>query len=194
MTKEYKKWLAKLDFIQKEYEFGPFRILRDATGEMHDRKGQPSYVSPTRITQYQNGRKHGIDVDTYGTICYFFKGVQVPRKYILEPESLTYEEVMTHANAEVRRVGIEIYGFDRLIEEKKLRCIHKDKDTGAGLYQMKIGDLVIQVVRVLDGTPMTDGTRKVYFLQVPPTMTTCKQAIAWTFRKEPDDYNPDIET
>jgi hypothetical protein len=198
MTKEYKKWLAKLDFISTEYPFGKIETHRNEEGNFHDKGERPAQISPTRITQWQNGRKHGIDVDIYGSLVYWFKGVLVPMKYMTRPEELTFEEIIGHPNAEVRRVGIEIYGFDRLISEKKFKAVHKDNKTGASLYSLKMGkgdrEQNVCIVRVLDGTPMPDGERKVYFLQVPPTMKTCKEAIAWTFRKDEASYAPEVET
>jgi hypothetical protein len=50
------------------------------------------------------------------------------------------------------------------------------------------------VVKVLNGTPEPDGTRKLYFLTVPPGTKTCKEAIAWTFGVDAKDYHPDVES
>ena len=35
--------------------------------------------------------------------------------------------------------------------------------------------------QVVNGTPEPDGTYKHYFLQVPPTMRTPREAVAWTY-------------
>ena len=48
------------------------------------------------------------------------------------------------------------------------------------------------MVRVQDGTPHDDGkgnkVRKEYFIRVPPAMTKCKAAIAWTFDTPENKY------
>jgi hypothetical protein len=49
-------------------------------------------------------------------------------------------------------------------------------------------------LKVLNSTPEVDGTQKEYFLCVPPTMKQCKQAVAWTFGLDAEDYNPCQET
>lgn len=36
-------------------------------------------------------------------------------------------------------------------------------------------------VEVVNGTPEPDGSRKHYFLQVPPNLTTPTEAVAWTY-------------
>jgi hypothetical protein len=52
----------------------------------------------------------------------------------------------------------------------------------------------IVMVEVQNATPEPDGSRKTYFLRVPPTMATARQAVAWTFGKEEREYAPDRET
>ncbi len=50
------------------------------------------------------------------------------------------------------------------------------------------------MVEVLNATPEPDGTRKTYFLRVPPTIGTARAAVAWTFNLEPLEYRPVVET
>ncbi|MCV0384784.1 MAG: hypothetical protein K5799_15285 [Erythrobacter sp.] len=52
----------------------------------------------------------------------------------------------------------------------------------------------IVMVEVQNATPEPDGSRKTYFLRVPPTMSTARQAVAWTFGKEAREYAPERET
>lgn len=194
-TKALRNFYAKLRLARLERPFGPFREHRNLAGETNDTTdGLPGYISPTRVIQYTNGRKHGMDVDIWGTENYFWKGVMVPRRFFTHKDELTIDEIMKNPNAEVRRVGIEIYGFDRAIDEGHFKLVHSDERTGARMYTIEMGNLTVQIVRVLDGTELPDGTRKVYFLQVPPDKKTCREAIAWTFRKEENEYNPAIET
>ena len=44
------------------------------------------------------------------------------------------------------------------------------------------------MVEVLNSTPEPDGSRKTYFLRVPPDTQTARQGVAWTFGMRPDDY------
>ena len=45
-------------------------------------------------------------------------------------------------------------------------------------------------VRVINSTPEEDGSFNEYFLRVPPTVTTAKEAVAWTFNLKEEDYAP----
>ena len=50
------------------------------------------------------------------------------------------------------------------------------------------------MVEVVNSTPEPDGTRKTYFLRVPPTTRTAREAVAWTFGLRADAYRPAVET
>lgn len=50
------------------------------------------------------------------------------------------------------------------------------------------------MVKVVNSTPEPDGSMKDYFLRVPPTVKTAREACAWTFGKSENDYAPMIET
>jgi hypothetical protein len=50
------------------------------------------------------------------------------------------------------------------------------------------------MVELMNSTPEPEGYHKTYFLRVPPTMTDVREAVAWTFGKEPDTYFPTIES
>ncbi len=55
-------------------------------------------------------------------------------------------------------------------------------------------DEPIVMVEVLNSTPEPDGTRKTYFLRVPPTMRTAREAVAWTFDMDGAAYAPAVES
>lgn len=196
MLKTTKRWLKLVNEIHDQYDFAPVgKVIekRNVIGLLHS-ETEPAYVTYHMLSYWHNGRRHGPNVCRYGTRTYFFKDVLVPPRYILEPDTLTFEEVIKHPNTEVRRVGCEIYGFNRMIEEGKFKCVEEDKNTGAILLSVKLDkNEEMKIVKVLDGT-VHEGVRKEYFLQVPPRMKTCHEAIAWTFYKTPEEYHPEVET
>lgn len=50
-------------------------------------------------------------------------------------------------------------------------------------------------VKVVNSTPEPDGSGgKNYFIRVPKTMRTSREAVAWTFDKPESEYAPDVET
>jgi hypothetical protein len=46
------------------------------------------------------------------------------------------------------------------------------------------------MVQVTNVTPEPDGTRRTYWLRVPPDVRTARQAVAWTFDLDEGDYHP----
>lgn len=50
------------------------------------------------------------------------------------------------------------------------------------------------MVEVVNATPEPDGTRRTYWLRVPPQTRTAKEGVAWTFGLDPADYQPLTQT
>jgi hypothetical protein len=187
-------WKARLDFFSTEYPFGPITRFTNEEGNLLNDVG-PAYITPTRITWYRNGRKHGLDADKWGSISYYYEGVRIPPHFYTKPDSLTITEVLAHPNTEVRYVGIKIVGMDRVLDSENTTIIHKDKQKNQILFQIKgIFDEPVSYVKVVNSTQEPDGTYKDYYLCVPPTVKTCQEAVAWTFRLEEQEYQPEQET
>ena len=124
---------------------------------------------------------------------YAWKGVLVPKKVIVAPEILTVREIDTENNAEIRRVMLERFGWGRYLDESNSKPVHKDKF--GFLYRREIpDDEPLVMVKVKNKTAEPDGSFKDYFLRVPPEMETAKQAVAWTFAMEKEEYQPFCET
>ncbi|MBN9396608.1 MAG: hypothetical protein J0H83_15270 [Candidatus Melainabacteria bacterium] len=120
-------------------------------------------------------------------------GVLVPPYVVLLPEPLTFDLIENEPNAEVRRVLIERFGLENYLREGNVIKIQQD-ECGI-LYRMNLpSEEPIIVVRVKNSTPEPDGSIKEYFLRVPPQMVRARQAVAWTFGLNEDEYQPAIET
>jgi hypothetical protein len=50
------------------------------------------------------------------------------------------------------------------------------------------------MVKVANSTPEADGSFKDYFLRVPPNMERARQAVAWTFDMDENEYAPEVQT
>lgn len=186
------QWLVALNKQRENLPFGDIKMYRNEEGALHRDEG-PASISPTRIIHYINGRKHGLDADIHGHIMYYYENIQVPRKYMLNPEELTVEEVMKHPNQEVKYVGMKVLGPEKLME--KAEIIHKDPAKNQILFKVPgIFTEPVAYIQVINSTAELDGTFKKYYLCVPPTMKTCKDAVAWTFGKDGATYNPTQET
>jgi hypothetical protein len=122
-----------------------------------------------------------------------WRGVPIDARIAFRPETLTHEEVLAERNAERRRVMLERYGLDRFMADAEAETLDEDRDTGGKrrLLRLKLeGDEDLVCVTVV-----CPSTERQFVLRVPPTMRTCRQAIAWTAGfDDPDMYNPMLET
>ena len=141
-----------------------------------------------------------------GSALYSWHGVRVPWDVIDRPESITVARIDREENAEVRRVMIERMGYERYTLESGAKAIHSD-DFGV-LYRKDFpdGDYLL-TVHVINSTPEPDGTKKRYVLSVnrelrpmrrtkngveygEPQQLTARNAVASTFFKRGEQYNP----
>lgn len=176
-------------------EGGPPVTRCNEEGRLHS-EVEPAFRSMTRVTWYRDGRRHGMDADFYGSVTYYWRNVMIPPRFFMNQKDLTLDEVLQHPNVEVRCVGLEIYGYQRMADEGRMKVIHQNRQKEMVLYEY-VSDKIhtaIRLVRLKNSTPEPDGTYKIYFLCVPPDMTTCEQAVAWTFGKTADEYVPSLET
>ena len=60
----FEAWKARLEWFKGEFPFGPIQRFTNEEGNLHRDDG-PALITPTRITHYKNGRKHGIDADKH---------------------------------------------------------------------------------------------------------------------------------
>jgi hypothetical protein len=128
-----------------------------------------------------------------GFQIYSWHGATIPERVIDHPDTITVADIENQRNAEVRRVMIERFGMQRYIETSGAKEIHRD-ETGVLYRKEFLNDEALAMVKVINSTPESDGYFKAYFLRVPPTMKTAKEAVAWTFSIDPDRYDLDEQT
>ncbi len=122
-----------------------------------------------------------------------WRGVPVEERIAFRPETITVAEILAERNAELRRVLMERFGFDRFMLEAGATVVDRDRDAGGErqLLRLKLeGDEDLVCISVF-----CPSTGRRYLLRVPPTMRTCRQAIAWTAGfDDPKLYQPLVET
>ena len=141
-------------------------------------------------------------------------GVRVPGWLIQNPERLSMAEIDRETNAEVQRVMIDRFGWDRFLEESKAEIVDHDEVRGT-LYrtQRSPGVDPILMVLVTNRTAEPDGTFKKYILPVhhelrplpdldedpngrlgEPQKLTAHNAVASTFGLYGREYAPEMES
>jgi hypothetical protein len=122
-----------------------------------------------------------------GWSIYAIHGVRVPARIIEQPDSLTVAEIEKESNIEIRRVMIERYGQEKFLFDAGAAEIQCD-DFGVLFRKELPGDEPIVMVKVVNSTPEPDGSFKDYFLRVPPTIATAREAVAWSFDVPTKNY------
>ena len=136
-----------------------------------------------------------------GWSLYFFHGVAIPEAQshiITNPETITIAEIEAEQNAEIRRVMMERYGYERYIQDCDAEVVDScpvDYPI-VGLRDAKLlvksvlEDEDIVFVDLLNSTPEPDGTIKRYLMRVDPNAyngdasRVCQAAAASTWRDE----------
>ncbi|WP_328951615.1 hypothetical protein OG778_32210 [Streptomyces sp. NBC_00184] len=124
-----------------------------------------------------------------GFALYAWRGMPVPAEFLAELGALTPERIRAEENAELRRVMLEFYGYDRYLTESGAEPVHRD-ETGV-LWRIPLdGDEDVAMVEVVNSTPEPDWSHRTYWLRVPPRTRTAKEGVAWTFGLQGDTYAP----
>jgi hypothetical protein len=152
----------------------PVAVHRDNFGRLHHGDG-PALSYP----------------DGFG--LYAWRGMPIPAAVVAELATLTVERIRAETNAEIRRVMLEHFGYDRYLRESHATEVHRD---GCGiLWRIAFpNDEPLVMVEVVNSTPEPDGTSRTYVLRVPPDITTAQAGVAWTFDVDPADYSPLVQT
>lgn len=129
-----------------------------------------------------------------GYKVFALNGMETPRRFLENPETLTKADIDREENVEKRRGLIELYGTSRYLNDAGAKLIHSDKF--GQLFRIEIpNDESLTMVKVKNSTIEPDGTYKEYFLRVPPYINTAHDAVAWTFNiDKAEEYNPSQES
>jgi len=201
-------WLASIDFALKSLASElPDDITDqldlwtdlclDAAGYLFCERCCFVYLKPIEIFFDQNDRLHHPQKAAVefinGTKFFFWHGMEVPEEIITHPKQQKIKAIEKERNVEIRRIMIERYGLEDFVRDAAARKIQEDQY--GVLYRKEIlGDEPMVIVKVTNSTPELDGASKNYFLRVPPSISTAREAVAWTFGIEEEDYSPVVET
>ena len=151
---------------------------------------------PTVLSRDNVGRLHGEEAAMRfadGYELWAWRGMPIPPALAADLPTLTADRIRAEENAELRRVLLEHYGYERYLRESGARKRHTD-DTGTLWHLDLPGDEPLVMVEVVNATPEPDGTSRIYWLRVPPETGTARAGVAWTFGLTADEYHPQVQT
>lgn len=146
---------------------------------------------PTVLKRDIDGNLHASDgpaIDWGGTMpFYMWHGERVKKKAVEPTEGLRAHDIIHEPHRATRDILLQRFGLDRF-------C----RDVGRVVRQDETGTLwragSIFAVEVENGTPEPDGSLRRYFLRVPPTMQSAREAVAWTYGLTKRDYKVAVRT
>nr|BFE66437.1 hypothetical protein GCM10020063_109630 [Dactylosporangium thailandense] len=152
---------------------------------------------PDAVHRDNIGRLHAADAPalhyTDGYALHAWRGMPIPSDLVDRLGRLTYRQIAGERNAELRRVMLEHFGYERYLREAGAHRVSQD-ETGI-LWRLNFSDdEPLVMVEVVNSTPEPDGTSRVYWLRVPPTTRTAREGVAWTFGLTEAEYRPLIQT
>ena len=149
----------------------PIKIRLDANGDLHDETGPAARFAD-------------------GWSLWALRGVVVPAEAVEDPDGFDPAAALRHENLEVRRVLLEHLGWDRVVRGAGLTPHAEDEHGRLWLLPVPDADPVL-LLEVENATPDADGSHRRYFLRVPPTVHSPREATAWTFGLSELEYAPD---
>jgi hypothetical protein len=152
------------------------RMRLDAEGRLHDWDG-------ALAVEWPNGEGY-----------YFWHGVEMPPSIGRDPDALTPMKVMSWANAERRRVGIERIGLERFLQGVGAEVIQEDDYGRLWRTTRRFDGEAFVAVEVVNSTAEPDGSYRRYFLRVPPGTRTARRGVAWSFGLTRKAYVPAVES
>jgi Domain of unknown function (DUF6745) len=198
-------WLASFDFLGRVAPHAS--AVRNLAGLVRVARAagwwwpfeQVAVVSerPAVLARDDQGRLHGEDGPAIaypdGLALHCWRGMPVPADLIGQLDRLTVERIHAEQNLELRRVLTERYGLDRYLRDADATRVGAD-ETGV-LWRLPVdGDEPLVMVEVINSSPEPDGSRRRYWLRVPPDTRSAREAVAWTFGLAAEEYRPVRQT
>lgn len=150
---------------------------------------------PIYVKRNEKGRLDCIDNyaiefgDGYG--LYYINGRHFSEEefnhFFLQESSA--KEILEIKNQEKRAEIIKHYGYEKIFESLRMKCISRHNENGDIHYLYTCEDLPINLLRLID-----TSTKKPYLLGVPRDQEDCLEAIAWTFNITKEEYKERLES
>ena len=143
-------WLGTYEFMHDNFgiceEILPLVRVARSCGSVDLREGSATIIRRPTTINMVDGKLHcenGPSV-TYadGTEVYSWRGTRVPKKWIMEADTMDPSEILREIDVELRTVGCEIIGWARVASELDQKILDGDPDSDIGaLVELTLPDL-----------------------------------------------------
>jgi len=165
--KNYKHYETCTKQSSVRYMHSKFCIISDFPTELHN------YIRNGRLVAHNDKGPSHLWSDGYA--IWTIDGVKVNEQIVMNPETLTIEQIDEKINEEVKRIMIERFTWTRYITETNAKCLDariNDVD-GTSEALMMLKD---KSVRLLCACK---STARVYAIGVDETINNCQEAQSW---------------
>lgn len=157
---------------------------------------------PLKVSRDNGNRLHAEDGmaleyrDGWG--IYSWHGYRIPASHhwiITDKSKITADKIEHETNAELRRIMLEIHGYDKYLSERDAKVVSEDEIHGQPrrLLEFTVAGEPVRVVEVINGSVEPDGTRRKFILgcvrQNGAFPKTPHEAIAWSYGINPNVYS-----
>jgi hypothetical protein len=158
---------------------------------------------PSRLTRDGAFRLHGEDGPALeyrdGFSIYAWHGYRIPASHtwiIADKAKITPDAIDAEPNAELRRVMLEIMGFERYVEARGGKVVSEDTSHGRPrrLIEAEVGAETIRILDVQNGSLEDDGSRRRFHLGALRGAETPHQAVAMSYGRNPRTYGEAVRT
>ena len=175
----------------------PFRnlcIVTDRPEELHRDEAKRLHSDTGPAIKYRDGWS-----------VYSWHGYRLPvgKEWIIaDPSRLSPNSIDAEENTEIRRIMLEVFGFEKYIQVRGARVVDEDEMFGRPrrLLEMKVRGESMRVMDVHNGSLEPDGTRRRFFLGVArhrrtgAVARTVSEAVANSYGIEPKAYAEAVRT
>lgn len=128
-----------------------------------------------------------------GFALHAWRGEALTAEFSAKMGSATATEIRKEPNAELRRMLLEHFTYERFVAESGAEPVQHDE--AGRLWRIELaGDEPVVMVEVVNASPEPDGSFNTYWLRVPPETRSAKAGVAWTFGMTEAEYQPLIQT
>lgn len=184
-------WLGEFDYLRTERKLVEetkdalplFELARSCGWCHHSEKEVWACERPVTHVD-ENGDLHNPTGPAIewpdGVRWYYVHGVQVPDKWITDPESVSGSDLLAERNQTVRSAGLALFGWGKVLADLKATSLDKHPQLGE-LVQARLPTGPSRFLR------FTCPTGRSGALRVPVTCETVLQAQAWVNRVSEQD-------
>jgi hypothetical protein len=203
-----KNLLERLDIMERIAASCGFWFPRNGICVVSDRFASTHWDNTRNAAGLPTRLHHDTDMavsfrDGWG--IYYWHGLRIPPSHewlFTNRAKLNADAIDKEPNAELRRVMLEIYGFERYLNERDARLIASDELHGVPrrLHEVIVAGEPIRVIEVVNGSFEPDGSRRKFSLgaarrrgsQDQPN--TPHEAVANSYGINPSHYVEAVRT